>query len=187
MVLSDHIYKYRTRMGLSQAELAGRLDVSRQSVSKWESGSAMPELDKVVRMAELFGVTLDELVMGVKPAGEKPSVVVKMPSRRTLIGAGILLVGVIFLMLSFFLGDQLRFGEIIGEMLSATVVLIGIAMVALRNAKLMAGVMVVYTLYGMISIWLHTEDLANNLFLCAAGIVIIVWFLAWGLMASQKQ
>lgn len=67
MNLGENIYKYRTQRNMSQGDLADALDVSRQSVSKWENNNAVPELDKTVKMAELFGITIDELVAGRKP------------------------------------------------------------------------------------------------------------------------
>lgn len=67
MNLNEQIQKLRTAKGLSQGALADALDVSRQSVSKWETGASVPELDKLVKMSELFGVTLDELVTGKAP------------------------------------------------------------------------------------------------------------------------
>lgn len=57
---------------MSQGDLAEALDVSRQSVSKWENNSAVPELDKLIRMSELFSVTLDELVGKNPPAKKDP-------------------------------------------------------------------------------------------------------------------
>lgn len=62
MNLGENIYRLRTGKNMSQGDLAEVLDVSRQSVSKWENNSATPELDKLIKMSELFGVTLDELV-----------------------------------------------------------------------------------------------------------------------------
>lgn len=62
MNLGENIYKYRTQKNLSQGDLADSLDVSRQSVSKWENNNAVPELEKLVKMSELFGISLDELV-----------------------------------------------------------------------------------------------------------------------------
>lgn len=64
MNLGENIYRLRTEKNMSQGDLADALEVSRQSVSKWENNSAVPELDKLVKMAELFGVSLDELVSG---------------------------------------------------------------------------------------------------------------------------
>ena len=61
MELNQRIYELRTQKNLSQGDLAEALDVSRQSISKWETGSSVPELDKLIKLSQLFGVTLDEL------------------------------------------------------------------------------------------------------------------------------
>ena len=64
MTLGENIVRLRTEKGWSQGDLADALDVSRQSISKWETDSSIPELDKLLRLSELFGVTLDTLVRG---------------------------------------------------------------------------------------------------------------------------
>ena len=64
MTLGQNIARLRTQKNLSQGDLADALDISRQSVSKWETDASIPELDKLLRLAELFGMTLDELVKG---------------------------------------------------------------------------------------------------------------------------
>lgn len=73
MTLGETIKQYRAEKGMSQGDLADALDVSRQSVSKWENDLAVPELDKLVKLSEIFGVTLDELVKGKPPAQESPA------------------------------------------------------------------------------------------------------------------
>lgn len=67
MTLGQNIARLRAQKGFSQGDLAEALDVSRQSVSKWETDASIPELDKLLRLAELFGVTLDALVKGETP------------------------------------------------------------------------------------------------------------------------
>jgi len=62
MKLSEKIIYLRKRQGWSQEELAEALGVSRQSVSKWESGASMPELDRIVQLCALFGLTADALI-----------------------------------------------------------------------------------------------------------------------------
>ena len=64
MTLGQNIARLRAQKRLSQGDLADALEVSRQSVSKWETDASILELDKLLRLAELFGVTLDELVKG---------------------------------------------------------------------------------------------------------------------------
>lgn len=62
MILADKIMTLRKRAGWSQEELAQRLDVSRQSVSKWESAQAIPDLGRILALAQLFDVTTDFLL-----------------------------------------------------------------------------------------------------------------------------
>lgn len=63
MKLGEKILFNRKKMGMSQEDLAEKLGVSRQSVSKWEVGAAAPDVDKLVKLSEIFGITLDELVI----------------------------------------------------------------------------------------------------------------------------
>lgn len=62
MILADKIIENRKKNGWSQEELADKLGVSRQSVSKWEGAQAIPDMKKIVQLAELFGVTTDYLL-----------------------------------------------------------------------------------------------------------------------------
>ena len=62
MVLAEKIVLLRKRKGWSQEELADKLDISRQSVSKWELGASIPDLDMILRLSELFDVTTDYLL-----------------------------------------------------------------------------------------------------------------------------
>ena len=62
MTLGQNICRLRTERGLSQGDLADALEVSRQSISKWETDASVPELEKLLRLSELFHITLDELV-----------------------------------------------------------------------------------------------------------------------------
>lgn len=63
MPLSEKIAALRKRAGLSQEQLSEALGVSRQAVSKWESGGAMPELDKIVQLSRVLGVSTDALLL----------------------------------------------------------------------------------------------------------------------------
>ena len=62
MILADKIINLRKKQGWSQEELAVRLDVSRQSVSKWENATSIPDLNKILQMSKLFDVTTDYLL-----------------------------------------------------------------------------------------------------------------------------
>lgn len=73
MTLGEKILSLRTARGMSQDDLAEKLEVSRQSVSKWETGQSTPDLDKIIRLADLFGVGVDELVReGERPRPPEP-------------------------------------------------------------------------------------------------------------------
>ncbi|MFB9768764.1 XRE family transcriptional regulator [Lactiplantibacillus modestisalitolerans] len=63
--LPQQLQKFRTEHQLSQAELAAKLYVSRQALSKWEGGLSEPSLDKVILLTQLLGITLDQLLLGV--------------------------------------------------------------------------------------------------------------------------
>lgn len=88
MILADKIIDLRKKAGWSQEELAEKLAVTRQSVSKWEGAQSIPDMDKVVQMSRLFGVTTDYLLKDeIETAG--PTVTEddrRPPLRRVTIG-----------------------------------------------------------------------------------------------------
>lgn len=61
-MLSEKIYTLRKKNGLSQEQLAEKLNVSRQAISKWESGTAVPESEKLITISNYFGVSVDYLL-----------------------------------------------------------------------------------------------------------------------------
>lgn len=62
MILADKIINLRKKAGWSQDELASKLNVTRQSVSKWEGAQSIPDMERIVQMSRLFGVTTDYLL-----------------------------------------------------------------------------------------------------------------------------
>ncbi len=64
MNFSENLQVLRKTNGISQEQLAERLDVSRQAVSKWETDGGYPEMDKIIQLCDIFGVTMDELIKG---------------------------------------------------------------------------------------------------------------------------
>ena len=83
MTIGDRIAKYRRNQGLSQEELAEKLGISRQSVSKWERNESLPEADKIPLLAQVFSITTDELLTGGEPQAQQAP----PPSRRQGAGA----------------------------------------------------------------------------------------------------
>lgn len=73
MDFNNRLYELRKQKGLSQEELANRVNVSRQTISKWEVGDSTPDMEKLIALSDLFGISLDELVSGKSPqAAENP-------------------------------------------------------------------------------------------------------------------
>ncbi|EKO1913208.1 helix-turn-helix transcriptional regulator [Clostridium botulinum] len=66
MAFSNKLYSLRKQKGLSQDELGSKLNVSRQTISKWELGETTPELEKLIALGDFFEISLDELVMDIK-------------------------------------------------------------------------------------------------------------------------
>ncbi|MBQ3258196.1 MAG: helix-turn-helix transcriptional regulator, partial [Oscillospiraceae bacterium] len=62
MILADKIVRLRKKNGWSQEELAEKMNVSRQAVSKWEGAQTIPDLEKILQLGTLFGVTTDYLL-----------------------------------------------------------------------------------------------------------------------------
>ena len=80
MIFADKLIQLRKKAGWSQEELADQMNVTRQSVSKWEGAQAVPDLDKMVRLSELFGVSTDYLLKDeieetehITPSNDMPS------------------------------------------------------------------------------------------------------------------
>ena len=122
MTLGENIVRLRTQKNWSQGDLADALDISRQSVSKWETDASIPELDKLLKLAELFDVTLDELVRGEEvpktetampaaqtvPASFAPQATPEREKRRTIAGTVSLCTGAVILVFCLLLaGDPL--------------------------------------------------------------------------------
>ena len=86
MILADKIIDLRKKAGWSQEELAEKLAVTRQSVSKWEGAQSIPDMDKVVQMSRLFGVTTDYLLKDEIEIAEPTVNADDRPLRRVTIG-----------------------------------------------------------------------------------------------------
>ena len=117
MTLGENIVRLRTQKNWSQGDLADALEISRQSVSKWETDASIPELDKLLKLSELFGVTLDELVRGEDvpktepvPASFAPQATPEREKRRTIAGTVLLCTGAVILVFCLLLAGDLLTG-----------------------------------------------------------------------------
>lgn len=140
MTLGENIARMRAERRLSQGDLADALGVSRQSVSKWETDASVPELDKLIRLSELFGVTLDRLVKG-EAADEGPKQETSSPETaegthhvplaRTVAGGVLLAVGALgMVLLLLFAGLE---GLLLGLFFVLPLVLWGIICLQARS------------------------------------------------------
>ena len=74
MSLGERLYELRKKKGLSQEEVAEKLNVTRQSVSKWETDESKPDFDKIVPICELYEISTNELLNGTKEEKEEKEV-----------------------------------------------------------------------------------------------------------------
>ena len=128
MTLGENIVRLRTQKNWSQGDLADALDISRQSVSKWETDASIPELDKLLKLSELFGVTLDELVRGedapksepaaaevqTDPSSFAPQAVPARDKSRSIIGTVLLCTGAVIVLLFLLLFGSIFSGLLFG-------------------------------------------------------------------------
>lgn len=77
------IYELRSKSGMSQGDLADKLDVSRQTISKWENGMCLPETEKLVQLSGIFSVSTDFILKGEEKSSEPVYVYVKSEESNT--------------------------------------------------------------------------------------------------------
>lgn len=128
MTLGENIVRLRTEKNWSQGDLADALDISRQSVSKWETDASVPELEKLLKLSELFGVTLDALVRGedapqsepaaaevqTDPSSFAPQAVPARDKSRSIIGTVLLCTGAVIVLLFLLLFGSIFSGLLFG-------------------------------------------------------------------------
>ncbi len=82
MDIGNKLYELRKSKNLSQEELADRLNVTRQTISKWETNQSTPDFDKIVPLCEIYGISADELLKGVKQEETNESPIDYSSNRR---------------------------------------------------------------------------------------------------------
>lgn len=115
MDIGERIFQLRNENNLSQEQMAERLDISRQAISKWESGQSTPELDKIIQLSELFGITTDYLLKGKETQNNNLTAIEKKHIREksvipyAVLSTGVNLIGMV-LMLT--LGEVIQMTEV---------------------------------------------------------------------------
>ena len=97
-MISERIQEQRKLKGLTQEQLAEKLDVSRQSISKWESNQSLPELDRIILMSEIFDVTTDYLLKGYNKQNDK----INIKKDYTALGTALILIGFVLAVLLWY-------------------------------------------------------------------------------------
>ena len=120
MELSQRIQQLRKEQNMTQQDLADRLFVSRQAVSRWEMGTAMPDLENLVAMSRVFGVTVDELLTGEKAAVPETAEP-KKPDPRKWVRAWLLTCLAIAAVFAVWTFVQWKFGGLLIAMTPMTV------------------------------------------------------------------
>lgn len=151
MSLGTTISRLRAEKKLSQGDLADALGVSRQSVSKWETDASVPELDKLVKLSQLFGITLDELVTGeappeAAPVSPPPSPFRQMPGQKI---AAIILLCMAFLV---WLVLTALGGPLEGLILTAPFLVCAVICFTMKRRT---GLWCAWVLYGIADIFLY--------------------------------
>ena len=123
MNIADRIQYLRKQKGYSQEELADKVGVSRQAVSKWESEQSTPDLEKVIAMSELFEFTTDYILKGIEPVSTTNRKTVK-----TLYWGFVLIFATIAGIWSF-AANRFNYDEIIMIILAGGVVGLGMALI----------------------------------------------------------
>lgn len=123
MNIADRIQYLRKQKGYSQEELADKVGVSRQAVSKWESEQTTPDLEKVIAMSELFEVTTDYILKGIEP--------VSTTNRKTVktLYLGFVLIFATIAGIWSFAANRFDYDEIIMIILAGGVVGLGTALI----------------------------------------------------------
>ncbi|MBR3972850.1 MAG: helix-turn-helix transcriptional regulator [Oscillospiraceae bacterium] len=193
MNLGENIYRLRTEKNMSQGSLADALGVSRQSVSKWENNSATPELDKLIKMSELFSVTLDELA-GLNQADKQSQTTIPDPkviyiekpviphiSKLTIIGVAL----IFSLLLYAMLRNSGVFSMTWALILAVPVAICVLLFLFTNHAKFYCGWVgaAAYWLYFLILFHNNWEHQYTLLFL---GVALVIAMIVWSVFVHKN-
>ena len=183
MNLGETIYRLRTKAGMSQDALANALDVSRQSVSKWENNAAVPELEKLMKLSEIFGVTLDELVGREQTAPAAPAAPpAQSPPPYRTIGTILLGFGLLTTLLLSILG-----GFLVGVFLGTPFTIAGSIFLSNSKEPLFHAAWGIFAVYAPVGFFFMLNFMGFGVYVKA--LVIGVWFAAlivWAMVRHRR-
>ncbi len=100
MNIGEKLYELRKEKHLSQEEVAEKLDVTRQTISKWETNQSTPDFDKIKPLCELYGITADELLTGIKKETKTETDTKEKRAKGIALGVLTYFVAVVWIMIS---------------------------------------------------------------------------------------
>lgn len=169
MNIADRIQSLRKHKGISQEELADKIGVSRQAVSKWESEQSSPDIEKVILMSDYFDVTTDYLLKGIEPAVDVSEK--KIDARLfSIVSSMINFIGLIAAIM-IWMQKQTPVSVAVGLIVMAFgCVCFGIGQFVGDNKKASCFV------FGIINIWILSLIPISCIFNCVQGIVEGHWW-----------
>lgn len=128
MKFNEKLFELRKKAGMTQQDLAEKLNVSRQAVSRWEMGTAMPDVENLIAMSELFSVSLDYLLKEqAEPVQSQPGAETK---RRKIIEIlTIVIMGLLVLWIVFTMLERSRFTLILQPLVAVGACVAAVKMV----------------------------------------------------------
>lgn len=169
MNIADRIQTLRKSKGISQEELAIKMGVSRQAVSKWESEQSSPDIDKIILLSEFFDVTTDYILKGIEPFADVPE---KKKDARIFSVAGTALnfIGLI-LAIAIWITKRTPLSVAIGVIIMAIGCMIFAIGQFIGDNKKKASV-----IFGGINIWLLSLIPISCIFNCVSGLLEGHWW-----------
>ena len=202
MIMADKIIELRKKNGWSQEELADKLDVSRQSISKWEGAQSVPDMKRIIQMSEIFGVSTDFLLkdeMGLESIGPKSGTTDQIIEEKSLASDTELEVKTVTMEeASAFLDEKDKASRRIslGVMLCIMSPIVMIALAGLSEAGMLAlteamalgaGLVVLFILICIAVALFVTTDLSGNKFEYMEKSAIETAYGVDGMVKSRKE
>ena len=184
MNLGETIYRLRTKQGMSQDALAEALGVSRQSVSKWENNAAVPELEKLLKMSELFGVTLDELVGRESPTPLPPATApTQSTSPRRIVGIILLCFGLLTTLILSILG-----GFILGVMAGLPLTLVGCILISNSPHPFLHSAWAIFAIFGPVAVLFALNMIGFGAIPILTAVAIwLAIMIIWSVVIMRKE
>ena len=178
MDLGHRIKNEREKLNLSQDELAQRMDISRQAISKWETGKSYPDIEKILKLSDIFNLSLDELVKGDKNFQEN-----LIKEGRTSM-SGLAILGYVLIVLGVIVGiwggAQFPINLMNSDFMSFLVsglVLLTVGLAIIRNIPSWILLAAVYLTVASIIVYLIGFQM--SMFVLLSGIVVVLGFGLW--------